>query len=404
MIETTTEIFGLNAEAFDAGYKIIVNQGGTSSSKTFSIIQLLITLNLSAPMGIVSCVSESMPHLRRGMIRDFLNILGDRYEDSRYDKSNHIYSFGKKDLMEFFSADQADKLRGGRRRHLFINECNNITKDAFDELDVRTSGTTFLDFNPTADFWIHDLLKLYGITDHSKTSFPKDKNICFIHSTYLDAKSVLPKNTIEKIESRKDRDPNWWRVYGLGLVGKIEGLVYPSFTIIDRLPDIGKHCQEIFGLDFGYANDPTAFEKNLIYGDNLYSEELIYETGMTNHAIAQRFEQLGIRKNYDIIIADSAEPKSIEEIHAYGYNILPVKKGADSVEHGHQKVNQYKQHWTKNSTNCIKEQRNFMYIKDKNGNFTEKTTHFFSHGMDARRYALSSIEKEVDYITSLSKW
>jgi phage terminase large subunit len=248
------------------------------------------------------------------------------------------------------------------------------------ELDIRTRLFTFLDYNPVAEFWIHDKV----------IPFPENT---FIHSTYLDAINVLEGSVVRNIESNKEKDKNWWNVYGLGNTGRIEGLVYPNLTIVDSVPAIDKACV-VYGLDFGYASHPTVLVKNTIQNDNLYSEELIYETGMTNQQIANMMEEFEIKKNYDIIIADSAEPKSIEEIHQYGFNILPVKKGADSVEHGHQRVNQFKQYWTKSSTNCIKEQRNFMYIKDKSGKLTEKTTHFFSHGMDARRYAISYISEQ----------
>ena len=397
-----TDVFKQNFRALKAGYKIIVNQGGTSSSKTFSIVQLLTMLLESTNMGLVSCVAESMPHLKRGIIRDFKNILGDDYDDNRFNKTDFIYNFSDDNNLEFFSIDNASKLRGGRRRYLFMNEANNNPLEAFEELDVRTERTTFVDFNPTAAFWVHDLLKHHGITDFSKTYFPPDhREICFIHSTYMGARHVLPKQTVEKIESRRLRDPNWWNVYGLGLIGKIEGLVYPNWDIVDAVPPLHKPV-EIFGLDFGFATDPTALVKCTIKGENLYSEELIYETGMTNAAISSRMNDLGVRKNYDIIAADSAEPKSIQELCDAGWNVIPVKKGADSVEHGHQKVNQFRQHITRASVNLIKEVRNFMYIKDKNGMITDKTTHFFSHATDARRYAVVSVETNKYDLDALS--
>jgi phage terminase large subunit len=170
----------------------------------------------------------------------------------------------------------------------------------------------------------------------------------------------------------------------LGRLGKVEGLVYPFFEQVDELPG----GDVFYGLDFGYSNDPTVLVANVIEGDRLYSEELIYEAGLTNDAIAYRMDELGVKRNYSEIYADSAEPKSIEEIYRFGFNIKPAPKGPGSVEYGHQKVRQYKQSWTKNSTWCIKEQRNFRYIQDKNGKLTDKTTHSFSHGMDARRYGI----------------
>ena len=408
MLKQTTKVFEQNLHAFKMGYKIIVNQGGTSSSKTFSIVQLLIFLSAATTMGLISCVSESMPHIRRGVVRDAINILHNDYREDSFNRTDHIYSFENyypKNKIEFFSADQPQRLRGGRRNHLYINECNNVGKEAFDELDVRTFGTTWLDFNPTANFWVHELLASYGIVDYSKTQFPEDhRDICFIHSTYLDARQVLlttreGRNIIQKIESRRERDANWWRVYGLGLVGKIEGLVYPNFEIVDSMPNIAKKV-EIYGLDFGWT-DPCALIRNLIHEDKCYSEELIYQTEIHMKALSEKMETLGLKKHYDIIIADSEDPGRIQELCDYGWNVLPCKKGQGSVEFGHQKVRQYKLYLLKSSTNLIKESRNFMYIKDKDGNFTDKTTHFFSHLMDARRYAITGLSEVSGYDMSV---
>jgi phage terminase large subunit len=316
--------------------------------------------------------------------------MGDRLDVKRWNKTESIYTFPNGAQIEFFSAEDSSKLRGGRRDILFINECNNLSYDAYMELDIRTRLFTFLDYNPVMEFWAHE--KVIPYTENT-----------FIHSTYLDALHVLEPAVIKNIESNREKDPNWWNVYGLGNVGKIEGLVYPFFTIIDAIPDMATF-QEIYGLDFGFSVDPSALVYNAIRGEHLFSKELLYQSGMDNHAIAKKMEECGVRKNYDIIVADSAEPKSISEIAGYGFNIVGVAKAQGSVEYGHQKVNQFKQHWEKASVNCIKEQRNFMYIKDKNGKFTEKTTHYFSHGMDARRYAVMSLGEVTTYdIDSLSK-
>jgi phage terminase large subunit len=275
--------------------------------------------------------------------------------------------------LEFFSADEASKLRGGRRNALFVNECNNITGQSADELFVRTSEFIILDYNPVSEFWIHEK----GLIHDQKSEF--------IHSTYLDAKHVLPKAIVEDIESRKDKDPNWWRVYGLGEIGNVEGLVHPKFELINSLPSGGI---VFYGLDWGFSNDPTSLVKCVIIKDWLLCDQLIYEKGLTNQQIASRFQTLGIRKNYDEIFADSAEPKSIKEIQLYGYNIKPTVKGADSVLAGIQKVNQYNQAWTKRSLDSIKEQRNYRYIEDSNGKITNKPMDDFNHSMDARRGAV----------------
>lgn len=362
------------------GKRRALNEGGTRSSKTYSILQLLILIAQHAKRKfLISVVSESMPHLKRGAIRDFFDILHEIQDNNpRWNKTDKIYTFGD-GVIEFFSADDSAKLRGAGRDILFINEANNISYDAFRELDIRTRLFSFLDWNPTCEFWAHE---------NGLLTSPEN---AYIHSTYQDALAVLPPEIVANIESNKGKDPNWWHIYGEGLIGRVEGLVYPLFSQCDAMPERG---QMVYGLDFGYSADPTALVRCVIVGDALYSEELIYEAGMTNDAIARRMEELGVRRHYDEIIADSSEPKSIDEIAGYGFNVKPCVKGSGSVEFGHQRVRQFRQFWTKGSLNGIKEQRNFRYIADKNGKFTEKTTHSFSHLMDARRYAVVGSEPD----------
>ncbi len=383
-----TRIFNENLEAYQRGKRRALNEGGTYSSKTWSILLILQILasQAKAPL-LISIVSESLPHLKRGAIRDFFRILDESPDNNpRYNKTEHVYNFGM-GKIEFFGADEADKVRGPRRDILFINEGNNVPWETARGLDIRTARFTFVDWNPVSEFWAYQYETETGMVP-GWLSYPDS---AYIHSTYLDAIDVLPKEVVANIESNKDKDPNWWNVYGLGRIGKIEGLVYPYFSQIDELP-VGNI---IYGLDFGYSNHPTCLTKNVITPTEIYSQELIYEVGLTNQDIAGRMIELEIKKGYDEIIADSAEPKSIEEIYRYGFNIKPCIKGQDSVEYGHQKVRQLKQFWTKDSVNCIKEQRNFRYIKDKNGKLTDKTTHNFSHGMDSRRYTVMVRAKKL---------
>ena len=252
-----------------------------------------------------------------------------------------------------------------------LNEANNIPWETARGLDVRTSRFTFADWNPVSEFWAHE-------------HWIGQPGNAYIHSTYEDAIRVVSPQVIQNILATGARDPNWANVYVHGRLGKIEGLVYPYFEQVEEMPN----GDVFYGLDFGYSIDYSALVANVIRGDCLYSRELIYEKGLTNDALAWRFDELGLRRHYDEIFADAAEPKSIDEIAAYGFNIKGAPKGPGSVDYGHQKVRQFKQYWTKDSTNCIKAQRNFRYIPDKNGKLTDKTTHIFSHGMDARRYGI----------------
>lgn len=376
--EKLTTVYRRNAEAYMSRPAIrrALNEGGTSSSKTVSILQLLdqIARHSKRDM-IITISSESMPHLKRGCIRDFFGIIGEGSQlNPNYSQTEHIYDYtarGVKRQLEFVAIDEPSKARGGRRQIYFLNEANNNPYDAFKEMDIRTELFTFLDWNPTSSFWAHEHL------------IGKPEN-AYIHSTYKDADWVLPQAVIDNIESNRLSDPNWWNVYGLGLLGKVEGLVYPFFEQVEQLPT-GDY---FYGLDFGFSGDEAALVKNVIIDKLLYSQQVIYSKGLTNQDLSSEMERAGVRKDYDEIFADSAEPKSIEELCREGWNVKPCPKGDGSVEFGHQKLLQYKQHWTADSVDCIKEQRNFRYIQDKDGNITQKTTHQWSHGMDARRYGV----------------
>jgi len=312
-----------------------------------------------------------MPHIKRGCLRDFQKILGTAFQLDRFNRTDLIYAFNSV-KVEFFSAEDPAKQRGARRDILFLNEANNIPYDAFRELDARTRICTIADWNPVSEFWFHE----QGLSSAEGSAF--------IHATYKDALNVIPEEIVRNIIEMGKRDPNWANVYLEGKLGKVEGLVYAQFDQERNLP-AGDY---FYGLDFGFSTDMTALVRCVIIEDSLHCQELIYEKGLTNDMIARRMDELGVRRNYDEIFADAAEPKSIEEIKRYGFNIKPASKGPGSVEYGHQKVRQYHLVWTADSLNGIKEQRNFRYVQDRDGKLTEKTTHTFSHLQDARRYAI----------------
>lgn len=376
----TTRIFTDTVRAFAEGKRRCKQEGGTSSSKTYSILQFLVWLAREArePL-LMSVVSESLPHLKRGAIRDFFNIIEESQDSNPYwSKTEFIYRRPDwKGAIEFFGADNADKVRGPRRDILFINEGNNVPWETARGLDIRTSRFTIVDWNPVGEFWAHEQW-----TDPGENAY--------VHSTYLDAREVLPQAVINNIESYRDKDPNWFRVYGLGLVGKIEGLVHPSFQQVDELPGMGT---EFYGLDFGFAADPTVLVKNVVVGEKLYTRQVFYDySALTNGQIGQKMTLLGVDPRTPIY-ADPNEPKSIEEIRQMGFNIMEAVKGPGTVEYGTQRVNQFYQFWTKDSLECIKEQRNFRYIKKMiqgREEYTEETTHQYSHGMSARRYGVAT--------------
>jgi phage terminase large subunit len=295
------------------------------------------------------------------------------FKDNRWDKTNHIYNFETGSKIEFFSVDQSEKVRGARRDRLFINEANNIPLSAFDELEVRTKELVFLDFNPTNEFW------LYTEIMPKRTDWEK------IVLTYKD-NEALSKEIINSIEQRKNRK-DWWQVYGLGQLGIIEGRIYKDWQIIDEIPHEAR--LERYGMDFGYSNDPTSIVAIYYYNGGYILDEITFQKGLSNKQIVD------ILKSHDtaLVIADSAEPKSIDEIASYGVSIAGAEKGADSVRNGIAMVQAQRISMTKRSTNIIKEFRNYLWQTDKNDKVINEPEAGFDHSLDAIRYGLTSLVK-----------
>ena len=376
-----TNTFDEITKAWQGGKRRIFLEGGTWSSKTYSAMQFLVFLlsNWSEDEPLLATVSsESMPHLKRGAMLDFLTIMGDSLIEGQWNRSDFAYTFPKSRCrLEFVSDDHPEKFTGGRRDIHFWNELNNIHRLSYMEGDVRTRLFTIGDWNPYGEFWFHD------------DKLAEEKGNVYIHGlTYHDTPEVVSKQTIATIEGYKDKDPNYYRVHALGLLGNLEGLVYPHFEQVDSLPE-GEY---FYGLDFGFASDPTVFTKHVILGDKLYSQEMFWNTdALTNDQIAREIDLCRVSRSSPIY-PDPDEPKSAQELRNLGWTVVDAVKGKGSVAYGIKKVNEYYQHWTKDSLNCIKEQRNYRYLEDKEhpGRFTDKTTHQWSHGMDSRRYPIAS--------------
>jgi phage terminase large subunit len=380
----TTKTFSRLVESVKVNRETFM-QGSTGSSKTYSALQLIIALaGYLQDQLIFSVVSETYPHLRRGAMRDFFTILGDSYCPDAWNKTEGVYKFGNS-LIEFFSADNDSKVRGGRRDFLFINEVNNINKPTYGQLEIRTRLRIMADFNPVERFFAHDLVGRPGVG--------------FFVSTYRD-NPFLEKSIVDSIERRRETDPNWYRIYGEGEIGIAEGLIFPLFSQVESFPPPHLLDLEIYGLDFGFTNAPSALLHIGIKNSNLFVDELIYEAGLKNSQIAARFETFGIKKNYDEIFADAAEPKSIEEIKSFGYNIKAAPKGEDSIRAGISKIKEYKINITKRSLGTIKEFRNYKYIQESDGKFTNKPIDDYNHACDALRYGLigkMAKKKGIDY-------
>jgi phage terminase large subunit len=358
--------------------------GGTSASKTISILLWLIDASQSYQGNLTSSVvSESMPHLKRGAIRDFINIMQahDYFDKNRWNKTDFIYDFsdqrGKK-ILEFFSADQPGKVRGPRRDILFINEANNISYETFTQLEIRTRKIIWLDWNPVSEFWFYD--------GEEGERAVKDRDDCdFLVLTYKD-NEALDLASVKTIEARR-YNKNWFRVYGEGLLGEAEGRIYTGWEIIDQVPEEAR--LDSYGLDFGYTNDPTACDAVYYWNGAWVIDQIIHRKGLSNKQIA---DLLTIQPR-GLVIADSAEPKSIDEIKSYGIHITPSIKGKDSVLQGIQYVQGQKVFITKRSVDTIKEYRNYLWMTDKEGRIINEPSPIWNHHMDAIRYAIAKGRK-----------
>lgn len=352
--------------------RIRIVQGGSSASKTVSILIWLIALAQSdTSPTLTSIVSESLPHLKRGAMLDFLNILQKHnyFKDANWNKSEFTYTFETGSKIEFFSIDQPRKVRGPRRDRLFINEANNTPFESFEQLEIRTKEFVFIDYNPTNEFWVQE--QILG----------KRQDYDFIILTYKD-NEALPKSIVDSLEQRMNRK-SWWQVYGLGQLGEVEGKIYREWQIIDEVPHEAKLLR--YGLDFGYTNDPTAIVAVYSYNEGLIVDEIAFTKGLSNVQI----KDILLANKQAIVLADSAEPKSIDEIKSYGIPMLPAQKGKDSVSNGIQYVQEQRISVTKRSVNVIKEYRNYLWIVDKDGKVLNEPEPGYDHGMDAIRYAIA---------------
>jgi len=351
--------------------KIVVQQGGTRSGKTYNILLWIIFSYCQRNEGkIITICRKSFPALRGTVMRDFFTILKDHdiYSEDAHSKTANEYKLNG-NTIEFISLDMPQKIRGRKRDLLFANEANELTQEDWTQLLFRTNEKVILDYNPSEEFhWIYDQVLNRSDVD-------------FFQTTYKD-NPFLGDVIKEEIERLKQVDENYWRVYGLGERGQSRSLVY-QFQTCKEIPKEAKLIS--YGLDFGYSSDPTSLVRTYLLDDNMYVDELLYRTGMTNQDIANEMKALGLDRSNEVF-ADSAEPKSIEEIYRMGWNIKPTIKG--SINIGIDIIRRYKLYATESSFNLIKELRNYKYIEDKNGNMTNKPVDNFNHALDALRYSV----------------
>ena len=375
----TTDVFGWN---YSSEAQIVVNQGGTSSGKTYSILQCLFLHAITDAGSIITVAGQDIPNLKVGALRDAQMIVSNSLPLQSlikdYNKSDRIYTFNNGSIIEFKSYDDWQDAKSGKRDYLFLNEANGVPKVIWDELFMRTRKKSYIDYNPNAEFWVHRELIGKGnvqiiISDHR-------------HNTFLD--DVIH----DKIESIEDDE--LWKVYARGLTGKLEGIIFRNYNVVPMIPEEAKFIG--CGLDFGFTNDPTAIVECFQSGGELYFNELIYETRLTNSDINNRFLDIGFSKYRDII-ADSAEPKSIADLNNYGWNVYGATKGADSVRNSIDILKRYKLNVTQRSTNLRKELNGYKWKMTRDGILVNEPVDLMNHAIDAIRYvALNKLNGNVN--------
>lgn len=350
-------------------------QGAGGSSKTYSILQYLVILASKTDKKLtVSICSESFPHLRRGAMKDFFDIIMEAgiYTEGNHNKTNNYYTINKV-KFEFFGVEDASKLRGARRDILFLNEANNISREAFNQLYIRTNAFCFLDFNPSHLSWIREYIA------------PDKSN--FIKLTYLDneylAQTVVDYylDAIKKAEAGSKYWQNFVSVFVYGEEGSVQGAIFDIVYKAEEVPADAKYLGA--GMDFGFSNDPTAIVKIYKLEDKIYLEQSLYKKGLLNSQIATHIAKDKQLSN-NIIICDSSEPKTIAELRGYNFPILPVKKYKDSVIGGLQIMQDYELYVIGEELQY--EFQQYCYQKDKDGNSIGVPIDNFNHGIDAARY------------------
>ena len=367
------KILPLFTANYNAKERTVVNQGGTSSGKTYSLMQVLYVLAMSESAQVITIVGQDVPNLKKGAYRDANTIRNNNPILQKWfpdvNEGGRLIKCVNGSILEFSSFKDAQDAKSGKRDYLFINEANGISYEIYWQLAMRTRKKVFLDYNPSARFWVHDEVigrenvKLI-ISDHRKNYF-------------------LTKEEHDRIEGIEDKE--LWKVYARGLTGMIDGLVLTNWDICDQLPPEEEWKMSCFGLDFGFSNDPSALERVVLAHGELWIDELIYSTGLTNPDIAVRAKEQGVSSQQQII-ADCAEPKSIRELQAAGLWVTPSTKGNDSIVAGLDILKRYRLHVTRRSQGLISNLRAYKWGKDKDGNNTNKPEDKNNHGIDAIRY------------------
>lgn len=370
--------------------RIRVIPGGTSAGKTYGILPVLIHRAIKTPGIEISVVSETMPHLKKGAIKDFLKIMKQtgRFKRSHWHETDKKYTFHSGSYIEFFSVDDEAKVRGPRRNVLYVNEANNIKWETFYQLLIRTDREIYIDYNPVSEFWVH-------------TEVIPKKNAEVMVLTYKD-NDALARTIVKELESnlvkayynpKGDYDnpaniknpywANWCKVYLRGETGGLQGAIYSNWKQVDEIPAKAKLLG--YGVDYGYSNDPTALVAVYYMDNQYYVKQLIYQTGLKSRQLSELFKTVGVKKE-DPIFAESADPRMNDELIEYGWNIIPAIKGQGSIKFGIDLLQGVEINVTKDSTEMITEFRTYVWLKNKQGKDTNEPVDDNNHAMDALRY------------------
>ena len=359
----------------DSQSKIVVEQGGTRSGKTYNILLYIIFHYCQVNSGkTITICRKTFPAVRSSVMRDFIDILKrhNKYNEENHNKSNSEYNLDG-NLVEFISVDQPQKIRGRKREFLFINEANELNFEDWQQLVFRTTEKIVIDYNPSDEYhWIYDKVLTR-------------QDVEFYKTTYLNNK-FLDKSIIDEIERLKETDEQYWQIYGLGEKGISKATIF-NYTEVSKIPEDAEFIS--YGADAGYTNDPSTLVSVYRKDHNLYIKEHLYRTMMTTRDLSEHFKLVGVGRNP--IYFDAAEPRLIDELRRMGHNVQPSLKGRDSINAGIDLLKRFKIHLTNDSDNLIMEFRNYKWQEDRSGKLTNTPVDKNNHLIDASRYATYSI-------------
>lgn len=360
-------------EAKKQGCTTVSLQGSSRSGKTYNVVMWLCIQCFNNAETTVSIIRAGMPSIKRTVYRDFKDVMLSLgwWNDKSMNKTEYVYTFPNGSWIEFFSTDNEQKVRGSKRKILFVNEANELSFIEWQQLQMRTTEFSILDYNPSfsEEHWINQV--------------NEEKSTYWFISTYKD-NPFLEQKVIDEIESLKWKNPSLWRIYGLGQRAIVEGLIFENVVVSDYIP-VEARRRKWYGIDLGYTNDPTAIVMVCVYGNDMYIDEVCYQTKMLSNDIINACKDV---RDAPEFICESADPRLIDEIYNAGVDIKAVQKFPGSIKAGIMKMQQYRIHITSRSTNIRKEFNNYTWRQDKEGKWLNEPIDCYNHAIDACRYVV----------------